>query len=339
MIMKKAIVTGINGQDGAYLSKLLIDKGYEVYGALRRSSERSSFRNKLINTDHLIKYIDFELSEYSQIQNTIKEIKPDLFFNLAAMSFVGTSFDQPLYTHEVNALGAIRILESIRHFSPNTKFYQASTSEMFGLVQEVPQSEATPFYPRSPYGVAKLSAHWQVINYRESFGLFASNGILFNHESPLRGDEFVTKKIVKALNKIKNNEQEFLVLGNLNAQRDWGYAGDYVEAMYRIITHSKPDDFVVGTGETHSVREFVDIASSYYGFNIEWLGENENEVGIDKDTGKQIVKVSPDFYRPAEVDLLISDPSKIKNELGWKSETSFENLVEMMARFEKNKSL
>ena len=337
--MKKVIVTGINGQDGAYLSKFLIDKGYEVYGALRRSSERSSFRNKLIDTDKYIKYIDFELSEYSQIQNTIRDIKPDLFFNLAAMSFVGTSFDQPLYTHEVNALGAIRILEAIRQFSPETRFYQASTSEMFGLVQEVPQNEKTPFYPRSPYGVAKLSAHWQVINYRESFNLFATNGILFNHESPLRGDEFVTKKIVRSLNNIKNNVQDKLVLGNLNAKRDWGYAGDYVEAMYKIITHAKPDDFVVGTGETHSVKEFVNIASSYYGFDIEWFGEEDNEVGVDKKTGNEIVKVSPEFYRPSEVDLLISDPSKINKELGWKSQTSFENLVEMMAKFEIEKKL
>ena len=332
--MKKAIITGINGQDGAYLSKLLIAKGYDVYGALRRSSERSSFRNKLIDTDKYIKYIDFELGELSQIQNTIKNIKPDLFFNLAAMSFVGTSFDQPIYTHEVNSIGTIRIIESIRHFSPETRFYQASTSEMFGLVQDVPQSEKTPFYPRSPYGVAKLSAHWQVINHREAFDLFLSNGILFNHESPLRGDEFVTKKIVSSLNNIKNGHQQILLLGNLEAQRDWGFAGDYVEAMYRIINHTKPDDFVVGTGETHSVREFVEIASTYFDFDIEWSGEKEDEVGIDKKTGKEIIKVSPEFYRPSEVDLLISDPSKIQNDLGWKHTTSFEDLVKMMAMFE-----
>jgi GDPmannose 4,6-dehydratase len=210
---------------------------------------------------------------------------------------------------------------------------------MFGLVQEVPQNEQTPFYPRSPYGVAKLSAHWQVINYRESFDLFVTNGILFNHESPLRGDEFVTKKIVKTLNNVKNNKVDKLILGNLNAQRDWGFAGDYVEAMYKIINHSIADDFVVGTGETHTVREFVEIASSYYGFDIEWDGENDSEVGIDKLSGKEIVQVSPKFYRPSEVDLLISDPKKIFNELGWKSSTSFENLVEMMAKFEIEKTL
>lgn len=331
---KTAIVTGISGQDGAYLCELLISKGYNVMGADRRSSEREYWRLNYLGINDKVKKIDFELSEQSLITSIIEKYKPDHFYNLAAMSFVGTSFTQPLYTHDVNAMGVVRILDAVKNQSPLTKFYQASTSEMFGKVQAIPQSEDTPFHPRSPYGVAKLSAFWQTVNYRESYDLFATNGILFNHESPLRGNEFVTKKIVRSALSIKKGKLDILKLGNLEAKRDWGYAKDYVVAMNMILESDKPDDFVVGTGETHTVKEFCELVFKQYGYDIEWSGKGVTEKGIDKKSGNTLIEVSEDFFRPAEVDILISDPSKIKKSLGWEPETSFEELVTLMCESE-----
>ena len=327
---KKALITGISGQDGAYLANILLSKGYKVYGADRRSSERSSWRLAYLDILDKVELVEFELSEYSQIASTIKSIQPDHFYNLAAMSFVGTSFDQPIYTHEVNSLGVCRILDAINHFSRETKFYQASTSEMFGKVQETPQSEKTPFYPRSPYGVSKLAAYWQTVNYKESHDIFASNGILFNHESPLRGNQFVTKKIVREAFDISKGNSKSLKLGNLDAKRDWGFAGDYTEAMNLILESDKPDNFVVATGETKTVREFCEKTFAFFDMEIVWEGSNEAEYGIDKKSGKKVVEVSKDFFRPAEVDLLVGNYSKINNITGWKPSVNFSQLIEMM---------
>lgn len=328
--MPKTLITGISGQDAAYLSELLIDSGHEVVGGLRRGSERNLLRLKYLDIEKDIDIIDFELTELSEIMSIVKEYKFDYIYNLAAMSFVGSSFGQPISTANSNYIGCLNILESIRHFSEHTRFYQASTSEMFGKVQAIPQNETTPFYPRSPYGVAKLAAHSATVNYRESFGLFACSGILFNHESPLRGSEFVTQKIVKGLSKIQNNELDYLVLGNLDAKRDWGHAKDYVKAMKLILEHDTPDDFVVASAQLKSVREFVEIAAKFYGININWSGEGVNEVGIDSKTNKVIIKISNKFFRPAEVDILIGDPTKIESKLNWKREFSFEGLVNDM---------
>lgn len=328
---KKALITGISGQDGAYLSKLLLAKGYEVYGAARRTASDNMYRLASLGIADQIKFIDFELSEYFNILRTIEKIQPDEFYNLAAQSFVKTSFDQPLFTSDVNAMGVARILEAIRQVSPGSRFYQAGTSEMFGKVQCTPQTESTPFYPRSPYGVAKLYAYWLTVNYRESYGLFAANGILFNHESPLRGLEFVTRKITATLAKIEQGQDTILELGNMDAKRDWGFAGDYVEGMWLMLQQDQPDDFVLATGKTYSVRYFVECASRHFGFDIVWQGQGENEVGIDKKTGKEIVRINPEFYRPSEVDLLLGDPTKAKQKLGWEPKTTFEELVQMMA--------
>jgi GDPmannose 4,6-dehydratase len=331
---KTALITGIAGQDGAYLAKLLLEKGYRVLGGDRRSSRQSARLDYLGISDD-VELVDFELSEFTNIARLIQNEQPDEVYNLAAQSFVGTSWEQPLTTTDVNANGVLRLLEAIRTFSPETRFYQASTSEMFGAI-EAPQRETTPFYPRSPYGVSKLFAHWITKNYRESFDLKASSGILFNHESPLRGREFVTRKISLAMSRIALGEQDVLELGNLGAQRDWGFAGDYVEGMWRIINAEPQDDYVLATGETHTIREFAELAGEQLGMALAWEGEGIDEKGIDTKTGKTIVQVNPRFFRPAEVDLLLGDASRAQKELGWQRKVSFPGLVEMMVREDYN---
>jgi GDPmannose 4,6-dehydratase len=328
--MKKALITGIRGQDGAYLSKLLLEKGYKVYGADRRSGDSSLWRLKELGIDKKIHHIYMDLLEYSNVVEVIKEIKPDELYNLAAQSFVAASFKQPLLTAEIDALGVLRILEAVRLFSPKTKVYQASTSEMFGKVQSIPQNEKTPFYPRSPYAVSKLFAHWICVNYRESYDLFVCSGILFNHESPLRGIEFVTRKISYTVARIYNGFDEKIVVGNLDSKRDWGYAEEYVYGMWLMLQQKKADDYVLATGETHTVREFIEKAFETVGIDIIWKGKGVDEKGYDKKTGKVLVEVSKEFYRPAEVDLLLGDSSKAEKELGWKAKTKFEELVKMM---------
>lgn len=328
--MKKALITGIRGQDGAYLAKFLLEKGYEVYGADRRSGDTNFWRLKELGIEKEVKIVYMDLLELTNIMRIIEKVQPDEVYNLAAQSFVQASFEQPILTAEVDAMGVLRLLEAIRQIKPDTKFYQASTSEMFGKVQEIPQTEKTPFYPRSPYGVAKLFGHWITVNYRESFNIFACSGILFNHESPLRGLEFVTRKITYTLARIKYGLQDKLILGNLEAKRDWGYAPEYVEAMWLMLQQPEPDDYVIATGETHTVREFVEKAAQVAGFDIEWEGEGINTKGIDRKSGKIIVEVLPEFYRPAEVDILIGNPQKAKEKLGWEPKTKFEDLVRIM---------
>lgn len=332
--MKKAIITGITGQDGAYLAELLLEKGYEVYGTYRRSASVNFWRIEELGIDkhpnlHLIEY---DLTDQANSIRMVMEIKPDEIYNLAAQSFVGVSFDQPLATAHITGLGAVHLLEAIRIVSPKIKFYQASTSEMFGKVQEIPQSEKTPLYPRSPYGVAKLYAHWMTINYRESYGIFGSSGILFNHESPLRGREFVTRKITDSVAKIKLGKLECLELGNLDAKRDWGFAKEYVEGMWRILQADQPDTFVLATNRTETVRDFVSMAFKAVGIELEFRGSEDNEIAIDKVTGKTVVRVNPKFYRPAEVELLIGDPAKAKEVLGWEPKTTLEELCAMMVK-------
>lgn len=327
---KRAFITGVTGQDGAYLSKLLLEKGYEVFGAYRRSASVNLWRLEELGVMHEVKLIPFDLLEFSNIVRALEKVQPDEFYNLAAQSFVAISFEQPLYTGDVDALGVGRILEAIRMVNPKIRFYQASTSEMFGLVQEIPQTEKTPFYPRSPYGVAKLYGHWITVNYRESFGIHGSSGILFNHESPLRGQEFVTRKITASMARIKYGQQEVLELGNLEAKRDWGFAGDYVEGMWRMVQQDQADDYVLATGETHLVRSFVEWAAQAAGFALEWEGQEENTKGIDKKSDKVIVRVNPEFYRPAEVELLIGSPAKAKAKLGWEPKVKVDQLVTMM---------
>ncbi|MBT3476096.1 GDP-mannose 4,6-dehydratase [bacterium] len=334
--MKKALITGITGQDGAYLAQHLLKEGYEVYGAARRNSNYNTERLEILGVEKDVKIKEFELLEETNIRNVIESVSPDEVYNLGAQSFVGASFDTPLYTAEVTGLGTLRVLEALRSISPETKFYQASSSEMFGKVMETPQNEETPFYPRSPYGVAKVYSHFITMNYRESYNIFGCCGILFNHESPLRGNEFVTKKISKAIARIKKGKQDQLVLGNLEAKRDWGFAGDYVEAMHLMLQADKADDYVVSTGETHSVREFVEVTLNHAGIAFEWIGEGVDTVAIAKDSGKKIVVCSKEFYRPAEVDLLLGDCSKASKELGWKPKTKFESLAEMMIKYELN---
>jgi GDPmannose 4,6-dehydratase len=329
---KTAIVTGVTGQDGAYLAKLLLEKGYKVYGAARRTSTTNHARLDELGVTKDIEMIMLDLSELSNIERVVRKYKPDEFYNLAAQSFVAASFELPIYTSDVDGMGVARILEAIRQESPGTRFYQASTSEMFGKVQAIPQDEKTPFYPRSPYGVAKLYGHWMVVNYRESYNMHASSGLLFNHESPLRGAEFVTRKTTLALARIKHGKQEKLELGNLDAKRDWGFAGDYVEAMYLMLQQKTGDDYVVATNETNPVRLFVEHAAAALGFDLTWEGEAEKTKGIDRKSGKVIVAVNPAFYRPAEVDLLIGNPAKAEKALHWKRKVNFQGLVEMMAR-------
>ena len=331
---KKALITGITGQDGSYLAELLLEKGYEVHGIIRRSSSFNTGRiDHLINDKSLEGRFDFhfgDVTDASNLNRILEKIEPDEIYNLAAQSHVKVSFEIPDYTAQVDALGTLRFLDAIRETRINTKFYQASTSELFGKIQETPQTEKTPFYPRSPYGVAKLYGYWIIVNYREAYDLFACNGILFNHESPRRGETFVTRKITRAAARIKEGLQDKVLLGNLNAKRDWGYAPEYVEGMWRVLQQEKPEDYILATGETHSVREFAYLAFGELDIELEWEGKEENEKGIDKETGKVRVEVDPSYYRPTEVDILLGDASKAKDELGWEPQVKFEELVKIM---------
>ena len=335
--MKKALITGITGQDGSYLAELLLQKGYEVHGIIRRSSSFNTGRIDHIFNDPKLHGKRFflyhgDMTDSSNLNRLLEKIGPDEIYNLAAQSHVKVSFDVPEYTADVGAIGTLRFIDAIRETGINTKFYQASTSELFGKVQEIPQSETTPFYPRSPYGVAKLYAYWIIVNYREAYDIFACNGILFNHESPRRGETFVTRKITRAAARIKAGLQDKLLLGNFNAKRDWGYAKEYVEGMWRILQQEKADDFVLATGETHSVREFTEVAFSELGMKLEWTGQDEDEKGIDVQTGKTLVAVNPNYYRPTEVDLLIGNAGKAKEQLGWAPKVKFDELARMMAK-------
>ncbi len=335
-MQKKALITGITGQDGSYLAELLLEKGYEVHGIIRRASTFNTkridhlYRDSHINGVHLFLHYG-DLSDGSNISRLIEKIRPDEIYNLAAQSHVRVSFDIPEYTGDVTGLGTIRLLDAIKESGIKTKFYQASSSELFGKVQEAPQRETTPFYPRSPYSCAKIYSYWITVNYRESYGLFACNGILFNHESPRRGETFVTRKITRGLARIKLGLEEKLYLGNINAKRDWGYAKDYVEGMWQMLQQEEPDDFVLATGETYTVREFVEETCKFLGFDLAWSGEGIAEKGIDQKTGKTIIEIDPKYFRPAEVDLLIGDPAKAKEKLGWTAETKFSDLVKLMA--------
>ena len=330
MMSKVALITGITGQDGAYLAKLLLEKGYKVFGAHRRTASLNLWRLEELDIVEDVDLVPLDLLEYSNIQRTLEKVDPDEVYNLAAQSFVGLSFEQPIYTGEVDGMGVARLLEAIRAVNTKIRFYQASTSEMFGQVQTIPQNENTPFYPRSPYGVSKLYAHWITINYREAYNMHNSCGILFNHESPLRGLEFVTRKITANLALIKYGQKDVLELGNLDAKRDWGFAGDYVEGMWMMLQQAEGDDYVLSNGEAHSVREFVETAAAVAGFNIIWKGEGENTEGVDSKTGHIIVRINPDFYRPSDVEFLLGDPTKARSRLGWKPKVTFLQLVEMM---------
>ena len=330
--MKKAIITGITGQDGAYLTEHLLQKGYKVVGTYRRSSSVNFWRlDELGVTNHPnLSLIEYDLTDMGATISVIQRVQPDEIYNLAAQSFVGVSFDQPTTTSNITGLGALHLLEGIRLINPKIRFYQASTSEMFGKVQAVPQIEETPFYPRSPYGVAKLYAHWMTINYRESYGIFGASGILFNHESPLRGREFVTRKITDSVAKIKLGLQDCLELGNLDAQRDWGFAKEYVDGMWRMLQADEPDTFVLATNRTETVREFARMAFKCAGIDVEFKGQAEDEVGVDSATGKPVLKINRNYYRPAEVELLIGNASKAQKKLGWRPETTLEQLCQMM---------
>jgi GDPmannose 4,6-dehydratase len=332
--MKTAFITGVSGQDGAYLVQLLLDKGYKVYGAYRRTSSVNFWRMQELGvaTDPNLELVEYDLTDPGCSLRLIGKIQPDEVYNRAAQSFVGVSFEQPITTAKITGLGALHLLEAIRTVKPDTRFYQASTSEMFGKVQAVPQNEHTMFWPRSPYGVAKLFAHWSTVNYRESFGIFGASGILFNHESPLRGREFVTRKITDAVVRIKLGQQEQLELGNLDAKRDWGYAAEYVEGMWRMLQADKPDTFVLATGRTETVRDFATLAFKAVGIAIEWKGKEQGETGIRTDTGKTVVKVNPKFYRPAEVEMLIGDATHAREGLGWQPHTTLEELCRMMVQ-------
>lgn len=334
---KIALITGITGQDGAYLSRLLLEKGYKVFGAYRRSSSTNLWRLKELKIDKEIEYVSMELLEFSNILKMIETTHPNEIYNLGAQSFVETSFSQPLFTTEVNAMGTLRILEAIKTVDPTIRFYQASTSEMFGKVRTVPQNENTPFYPRSPYGVSKLYAHWITINYREAYNLYACSGILFNHESPLRGLEFVTRKITSSLARIKTGKQEILELGNLNAQRDWGHAKDYTRGMWLMLQQNEPHDYVLATGETHSIREFINICAKFLDLNLIWKGIGKDEIACDQRNEKPIVRVNPRFYRPSEVEHLIGSASKAKEKLKWATTLTFEELAEEMMLADLNK--
>ena len=326
----KALITGITGQDGSYLAELLLEKGYEVHGIVRRSS--------LINThriDHIYERLHLhfgDLTDATNLINVIKQVEPDEIYNLGAQSHVKVSFETPEYTGQVDGLGTLRVLEAVRllGMEKKTRIYQASTSELYGDVQEVPQTETTPFYPRSPYGVAKLYGYWIIKNYREAYDMLCSSGILFNHESPRRGETFVTRKITRGLSRISVGLEKVLYLGNLNAKRDWGHAKDFVEAMYLMLQQDKPDDYVIATGKQYSVKDFVDEAAPYFGFNLEWFGEGEDQIAVDKNTKRTVVAVNPRYYRPTEVESLLGDPTKAKEVLGWEPTTSFKDLVEDM---------
>lgn len=328
--MKKALITGITGQDGSYLAELLLEKGYEVYGIMRRKSVVDYG-----NVEHIKDKLNFIYADMTDVVSLIRAMRisqADEIYNLAAQSFVATSWEQPLATADIDALGVTNMLEAIRTVKPEARFYQASTSEMFGLVQEMPQKETTPFYPRSPYGVAKVYGHWITKNYRESYDMYACSGILFNHESERRGLEFVTRKITDAVARIKLGVQDHVELGNMDSKRDWGHSKDYVHAMWLMLQQEKADDYVVATGETRTVREFVELAFGHVGIDVEWKGQGVDEIGVDKATGKTIVTINPKFFRPAEVEVLLGDPAKAEKVLGWKRNISFSQLVERMVK-------
>ena len=333
--MKVALITGVTGQDGSYLAELLLEKGYEVHGIVRRSSLINTYRIDHIYDNERFTLHYGDLTDATNIIGVIKKVEPDEIYNLGAQSHVKVSFETPEYTGNVDGLGTLRILEAVRllGMEGSVRIYQASTSELYGLVQEVPQRETTPFYPRSPYGVAKLYGYWIVKNYRESYGLHASSGILFNHESPRRGETFVTRKITRGLSRISTGQQNVLSLGNLDARRDWGHAKDFVKAMWLMLQQDEPDDYVIATGEQYSVRDFVDAAAPYFGMKIEWMGEGLNEVGYDWNTKRPVIKVDPKYFRPAEVQSLLGDATKAKEKLGWEPETSFTELIEDMVLY------
>ncbi|MCJ8502472.1 GDP-mannose 4,6-dehydratase [Desulfatitalea alkaliphila] len=328
----KAIITGITGQDGTYLTSLLLEKGYSVYGTFRRTSSVNFWRMEELGIQghpnlHLMEY---DLTDLSSSIRLLQKAEATEVYNLAAQSFVGVSFEQPITTGEITGIGAVNLLEAIRIVNPKIRYYQASTSEMFGKVREIPQKESTPFYPRSPYGVAKLYAHWMTINYREAYGIFGTSGILFNHESPLRGLEFLTRKVTDGIAKIKLGKLDALELGNLDAKRDWGFAREYVDGMWRMLQAEKPDTYVLATGRSESVREFATMAAKVAGYDLRWEGEGTNETGIDRASGRTLVKINPKFYRQAEVDMLIGNPEKARTELGWEAETTLEELCALM---------
>ncbi len=338
--MKKALITGITGQDGSYLSEFLLKKGYEVHGIVRRSSSLNTGR-----IDHLLEGADEnpnlklhygDLTDSGSLSKLLYRVQPDEVYNLGAQSHVKVSFDVPEYTSDANALGTLRLLDSIVEVNPHIRFYQASSSELFGKVKEIPQNENTPFYPRSPYAAAKLYAYWITVNYREAYELFACNGILFNHESPRRGETFVTRKITLGISNILKGKQDKLILGNIDAKRDWGFAGDYVEAMWLMLQQPLPDDYVIATGETHTVREFCELAFKHVGINLRWEGQGVDEKGIDGDSGKELINVSSKLFRPTEVDLLLGDPSKARSKLNWTQRVSFEELVKLMVESDLN---
>ena len=332
--MLKALITGITGQDGSYLSEFLLEKGYEVHGIVRRSSSFNTGRiNHIINNEKYKERFYFyhgDVTDASNLNRLLDKIQPNEIYNLAAQSHVKVSFEIPDYTAQVDALGTLRFLDAIRETHIDAKFYQASTSELYGKIQDMPQTEKTPFYPRSPYGVAKLYGYWIVVNYREAYNLFACNGILFNHESPRRGETFVTRKITRAAARIKEGLQDKLYLGNLNAKRDWGYAPEYVEGMWMMLQQKFPEDYVMATGENHDIRKFVELAFRELGIEIEWNGKGVNEIGVDTKTGKKIIGIDENYYRPTEVDCLLGDATKAKEKLGWKPKTSLETLVKIM---------
>ncbi|HIJ37821.1 MAG TPA: GDP-mannose 4,6-dehydratase [Rhodospirillaceae bacterium] len=328
---KRALITGITGQDGAYLSRLLLERGYEVWGAVRRTASINNWRLVDLGIAGDVQFIEFDLLEFSNVQKVIEKTRPDEVYNLAAQSFVSASFELPIYTGHVDGMGVTLILEAIRQVSPGTRFYQASSSEMFGKAQAVPQRESTSFHPRSPYAVAKLYGHWITVNYRESYGLHTCSGILFNHESPLRGSDFVTRKITLGLARIKRGEASELRMGNLDAKRDWGFAGDYVEGMWRMVQQPEGDDYILATGEVHSVQQFIDRAAEALGIPLVWEGEGCDKIGIDRKTGNRLISIDPSLFRPAEVDISVGDASKAQSQLGWQRQMSFAQLVEEMA--------
>ncbi|AVS87486.1 GDP-mannose 4,6-dehydratase [Paracidovorax avenae] len=339
--MKVAVVTGITGQDGAYLAQLLLGKGYKVFGTYRRTSSVNFWRIEElgINDDENLHLVEYDLTDLSSSIRLLQTSGATEVYNLAAQSFVGVSFEQPVTTAEITGIGAVNLLEAIRIVDPSIRYYQASTSEMFGKVQAIPQCESTPFYPRSPYGVAKLYAHWMTVNYRESYGIFGASGILFNHESPLRGREFVTRKITDSVAKIKLGKLDVLELGNMDAKRDWGYAKEYVEGMWRMLQVDEPDTFVLATSRTETVRDFVRMAFKGAGMDVEFRAEAENETAVDVATGKTVVRINPKFYRPAEVELLIGDPSRAREKLGWVPDTTLEQLCQMMVEADLRRNL
>ncbi len=334
--MKTALITGITGQDGSYLAELLLSKGYTVHGIIRRSSDFNTGRIEHLHEEERLSLHYGDLTDSSNLNRILEKTEPDEIYNLGAMSHVKVSFEVPEYVAQVDGLGTLRFLDAIRETHIQTRFYQASTSELYGKVQQVPQSETTPFYPRSPYAVAKLYAYWTVVNFREAYDLYACNGILFNHESPRRGPTFVTRKISRAVGAIEAGEQEKLVLGNLDAKRDWGYAADYVEGMWRMLQQKEPEDLVLATGRSYSVRQFTELAFREVGLELEWEGKGVDEKGRCTSTGRVLVEVSPRYFRPTEVDFLLGDPSKAKKKLGWEATTSFEELVKMMVQADRH---